>query len=97
MRLLNANPVIRAASAARGVVQLSKYRESPEAAEACARGAVNGAAKLMRRIGVPEGAEAIYKLARFHKFSRQAAVEMAQREARPRERVSCPVSRVPLA
>jgi len=87
MRAINADPAFRALSAIRGTAQLRKFKATPAAAMASAKGSINGTKKLMRCIGVPPGGENIYRLARKNHFSREEAVAIAQREV-ARQRVS---------
>lgn len=87
MRRLNADPAFRAASALRGAQQLLKLRAGAAYAETSSRGSIGAHVALMRHLGVPAGAEAVYRLARKNKLTRQEAVEMARRESEPRERI----------
>ena len=83
IRRLNADPAFRAASAAR----MRDLITSGRAFVSTPQSAQSRCATLMRRLGVPVGAEAVYRLARLHGFTSQEAVEMARRESAPRERV----------
>lgn len=81
-----------------GAAQMRRLNADPAFAEAKAErmrklqatGSAAAATTMMRLIGVPAGAEGAYRLARRHGFSRQAAVEIAQREVAAREQVRGP-------
>ena len=82
----NADPVFRAANAVRGAEQIRKFNAG---CDLKARAKAQSRA-LMQRLGVPVGAEDVYRLARIYHFTPEEAAEMARRESARRERVSGP-------
>jgi len=84
MLALNADPAFRAASAERATVQICKFNG---AGDLKSRAQAQSHA-LMQRLGVPAGAEDVYRMARRYHFTREEAAEMAQRESARREKVA---------